>query len=83
MNSALLDERIKNFRYTKKDVAVAMNMSRPALKRKLSGEVELKRSEIVKLIALLQMTPDDARQIFFNDAIFCGSNVYTTETREE
>lgn len=48
------------------DFAKAMGMTSATLSKKLMGESEWKREEMVKAAELLDLSPEDILRIFFN-----------------
>lgn len=54
---------------TNADVAVYLGISRASFYRKLTGKTEFRRSEISKLMELLQLDRDEMLEIFFAIAV--------------
>ncbi len=60
-----LELAIKRAGITKRDIAKRLGISETALYHKISGEVEFKASEIVKLKEILHLTNRQRDEIFF------------------
>lgn len=60
-----LELAIKRAGITKRDIAKKLEISETALYHKLSGGVEFKASEIVKMKEILNLTNEQRDKIFF------------------
>ncbi|WP_195513884.1 hypothetical protein [Turicibacter sanguinis] len=69
MNSKLLKSQIVLNRHTLVQVASYLEISRSALYRKMSGESDFTRKEVLKLKSLLKLSNDQVMGIFFNEEV--------------
>ena len=67
MNSALLEYEMKRKHFKKGDFCKAIGMDRTAFYRKCNGKSEFTRSEIKKIIEVLEL--ENPVQIFFDDEV--------------
>ena len=69
MNSNLLKAQIvlKDKKVT--NIAIDLGISKTSLYRKLNGKSEFTRSEIVRLINILDIEKNNAIEIFFDDIV--------------
>ena len=67
MNVKLLKSQIVFNKYTLVQVAAYLEISRSALYRKISGESEFTRKEVLKLKCLLKLSEHQVIEIFFNE----------------
>lgn len=65
MNTNKLKGKIVERGLTLKDFADKLNINPSTLTRKLNGEVEFKRDEIMSTIEILGLTPEEVIAIFF------------------
>lgn len=65
MNAIALKQKMLEKQKTNKDIAEFLGISRSAIQRKLSGETEFDRTEMKKLISVLQLSKDEVMSIFF------------------
>lgn len=65
MNTNKLKGKIVERGLTLKDFADKLNINPSTLTRKLNGEVEFKRDEIMSTIEILDLTPEEVIAIFF------------------
>ena len=69
MNVKLLKSQILLNQYTLVQVAAYLEISRSALYRKMSGESEFTRKEVLKLKCLLKLSDHQVIEIFFNEEV--------------
>ena len=69
MNVKLLKSQIVLNSYTLVQVAAYLEISRSALYRKISGESEFTRKEVLKLKCLLKLSDHQVIEIFFNEEV--------------
>ena len=69
MNVKLLKSQIVFNKYTLVQVAAYLEISRSALYRKMSGESEFTRKEVLKLKCLLKLSDHQVIEIFFNEEV--------------
>ena len=69
MNVKLLKSQIVLNQYTLVQVAVYLEISRSALYRKILGESEFTRKEVLKLKCLLKLSDHQLIEIFFNEKV--------------
>ena len=69
MNVKLLKSQIVLNQYTLVQVAAYLEISRSALYRKISGESEFTRKEVLKLKSLLKLSDHQVIEIFFNEEV--------------
>ena len=69
MNVKLLKSQIVFNKYTLVQVAAYLEISRSALYRKISGESEFTRKEVLKLKCLLKLSDHEVIKIFFNEEV--------------
>ena len=69
MNVKLLKSQIVLNQYTLVQVAAYLEISRSALYRKISGESEFTRKEVLKLKCLLKLSDHQVIEIFFNEKV--------------
>ena len=69
MNVKLLKSQIVLNQYTLVQVAAYLEISRSALYRKISGESEFTRKEVLKLKFLLKLSDHQVIEIFFNEEV--------------
>ena len=69
MNVKLLKSQIVLNQYTLVHVAAYLEISRSALYRKISGESEFTRKEVLKLKCLLKLSDHQVIEIFFNEEV--------------
>lgn len=69
MNSKLLKSQIVLNRHTLVQVASYLEISRSALYRKMSGESDFTRKEVLKLKSLLKLSNDQVIEIFFYEEV--------------
>ena len=66
MNSIALKQKMLEKQKSNKDIAESLGISRSAIQRKLAGETEFDRTEMKKLISVLQLSKDEVMSIFFD-----------------
>lgn len=66
MNLLALKQKMLEKSKSNKDIACQLEISRSAIQRKLSGESEFDRTEIKKLIEILDLNKDEVMFIFFD-----------------
>ena len=69
MNVKLLKSQIVLNQYTLVQVAAYLEISRSALYRKILGESEFTRKEVLKLKCLLKLSDHEVIKIFFNEEV--------------
>ena len=69
MNVKLLKSQIVLNQYTLVQVAAYLEISRSALYRKILGESEFTRKEVLKLKCLLKLSDHQLIEIFFNEKV--------------
>lgn len=69
MNVKLLKSQIVLNQYTLVQVAAYLEISRSALYRKILGESEFTRKEVLKLKFLLKLSDHQVIEIFFNEEV--------------
>ena len=69
MNVKLLKSQIVLNQYTLVQVAAYLEISRSALYRKILGESEFTRKEVLKLKCLLKLSDHQLIEIFFNEEV--------------
>lgn len=67
MDTNLLKSQIVLKEHTLAQVACYLGVSRSALYRKMSGESEFTRKELLKLKYLLKLSDHQVMEIFFNE----------------
>lgn len=65
LNGFMLKGKIITNGLTMKEFAEKMGIDPATLNKKLKGKSEFKRDEIMKAIAILELTPDEVMSIFF------------------
>ena len=66
VNSIALKQKMLEKQKSNKDIAESLGISRSAIQRKLAGETEFDRTEMKKLISVLQLSKDEVMSIFFD-----------------
>ncbi len=69
MNSNLLKAQIVLKDKKVPNIAIDLGISKTSLYRKLNGKSEFTRSEIVRLINILDIEKNNAIEIFFDDIV--------------
>lgn len=69
MNTSLLEIEMIKKKISKKDLQIAMGISRSAFYRKMTNDVEFSREEIKKIIKFLDLTDKQVMNIFFDDDV--------------
>ena len=66
MNIRLLQKKVEESGLKREYLCARLYMTRPTLKRKLSGEAELTVSEMRNLIDAMRLTEREVKDIFFS-----------------
>lgn len=65
--SLLLAEKIKERNITQADVAIALNITRASMSRKMNGMQPFKIVEIFKIIKILDIPKEEIYDVFFKE----------------
>ncbi len=69
MNLLALRQKMLAEQKSNKDIAFELGISRSAIQRKLSGEVQFTQGELKVLISILGLSEDEVMSIFFEDKV--------------
>lgn len=69
MNLLALRQKMLAEQKSNKDIAFELGISRSAIQRKLSGEVQFTQGELKVLISILGLTDDEVMSIFFEEKV--------------
>ena len=69
MNLIALKQKMIEKNKTNKDLAFELGISRSAIQRKLSGEVQFTQSELKTLILILELSTKEVMFIFFDEEV--------------
>lgn len=69
MNLISLKQKMIEKHKSNKDLAYELGISRSAIQRKLSGEVQFSQGELKILIKILDLTPKEIMHIFFDKEV--------------
>lgn len=65
MNLIALKQKMLEKQKRNKDIAFELGISRSAIQRKLSGEVQFSQGELKTLINILELSNEEVMSIFF------------------
>ena len=69
MNLLALRQKMLAEQKSNKDIAFELGISRSAIQRKLSGEVQFTQGELKVLISILGLSEEEVMSIFFEDKV--------------